>query len=238
MFVTLMYHLVDDTIEDSIALSRRAFGEQMQFLQNEGYRSLTIEEASAIAQNAVPAPPRAVLITFDDGYNDNVTHALPILARHGLCATNFVISAYIGRTNRWNPKACYDAYHLDWAGLRTWLAAGCDIGGHSHEHLCLTRLSEAEVRQAVRTNKELLEGELGRQLVAFSYPYGMYNALAKQIVAEAYAIAFSDTAGTWSPGTDRHAINRIGVRPEWHIQEFARRLAGAARWAAQPGAPG
>jgi len=233
MFVTLMYHLVNDEISDSIAVSRRAFEEQMRCLHDEGYHCLTIDEASAAAQSISPAPPCSVLITFDDGYADNVEHALPILTRYGLRATLFVISATIGQRNRWNPKACYDTWHLDWKGLRTWLAAGCDSGGHTHEHLCMTRLSEDEVRHTVRVNKEILEHGLGRTLVGFSYPYGMYNALAQRVVAESYSIAFSDTAGVWSPAADRYAINRIGVRPEWGVKEFRKRIELTARLAEQ-----
>ena len=233
MFVTLMYHMVDDTIEDAITVSRKTFAEQMQLLQDEGYHALTIQEAIAIAQGKLTALPRTVLITFDDGYRDNVAHALPILAQHGLRATLFVISAYIGQRNRWNPKACYDTWHLDWAGLRTWLAAGCDIGGHSHEHLCMTRLNEEELRHTVRVNQEVLQSGLGCTLAGFSYPYGTYSAQVKRVVAEAYAIAFSDTAGSWSPTADRYAINRIGVRPEWEIKEFRKRIEVMGKLAAR-----
>ena len=233
MFVTLMYHMVDDAIDDPIAVGRGAFAEQMRILQAEGYYALTSAEASAIAQGMLAAPPRAVLITFDDGYVDNVEHALPILAEHGLCATLFVISAYIGQRNRWNPKACYDTWHLDWAGLRTWLAAGCDIGGHSHEHLCMTRLDADELRAAVAVNKAVLEDGLGRELVGFSYPYGVYNAQVKRAVQEHYALAFTDTAGVWSPTADRYAINRIGVRPEWTLQEFRKRIEVMGKLAAR-----
>ena len=224
MFVTLMYHIVDDAIADSIAVGREAFAEQMHLLHVEGYYALTIAEAAAIAQGILTAPPRAVLITFDDGYRDNVEHALPILAEHSLRATLFVISAYIGQRNRWNPKACYDTWHLDWDGLRTWLAAGGDIGGHSHAHLCMTRLDADELRAAVTVNKAVLEDGLGRELVGFSYPYGVYNAQVKRAVQVHYALAFTDTAGVWSPTADRYAINRIGVRPEWTLQEFRKRI--------------
>jgi len=233
MFVTLMYHLVDDAIDDSIAVPRQAFAAQMQWLQDAGYQALTIAEAAAIAQGAAPPSPRAVLITFDDGYVDNVTHALPILVQHGLRATLFVISAYIGQRNRWNPKACYDAWHLDWGGLRAWLEAGGDIGGHSHEHLCMTRLDAEELRAAVTVNKALLEDGLGRELVGFSYPYGVYNGAVKRAVQEQYLLAFTDTAGSWSPSADRYAINRIGVRPEWTLQEFGKRVEVMGKLAAR-----
>lgn len=237
VFVTLMYHLVDDAIDDANAVARRAFADQMALLQDEGYACLSIEAAAAIAQGELAPPPRALLITFDDGYAGNVDVALPLLTRCGLCATMFVLSAYVGQNNRWNPKACYDVAHAGWDGLRTWLAAGCTVGGHSHAHLCMTRLAAEEVRQAVRLNRELLAAELGCSLVGFSYPYGVYNAQVKRIVAESYAIAFSDVAGTWSPTADRYAINRIGVRPEWDLKEFRRRIDLMGRLAASTSAP-
>jgi|CXWL01.1.fsa_nt_gi peptidoglycan/xylan/chitin deacetylase (PgdA/CDA1 family) len=221
MFATLMYHIVDDEIADPIAVSRQAFAEQMDFLKTEGYHTLSLDEACALARGERPAVPRSVLITFDDGYHDNVEHALPVLVRSGLTATLFVISAHIGQSNRWNPKACYDTRHLGWDGLRAWLAAGNEIGGHSHEHLCMVRLHETELRAAVRVNKEILEAGLDRALIGFSYPYGRFDERVRRVVAEHYQIAFSDSTGTWWPAADRYAINRIAVRPEWRLGEFA-----------------
>jgi len=233
MFVTLLYHRVDDAIADPIAVGRQAFAAQMQWLHAEGYHALTIAAAAAIAQGVQTAPPRAVLITFDDGYADNVTQALPILAQHGLCATLFVISAYIGQRNRWNPKACYDAWHLDWAGLHAWCAAGGDIGGHSHTHHCMTRLAADELSAAVRVNKTLLEEGLGRELLGFSYPYGVYNAAVQAAVQACYALAFTDNAGVWAPTADRYAINRISVHPAWTLQEFRKRVTVMGKLAAR-----
>ncbi|MDX1412697.1 MAG: polysaccharide deacetylase family protein [Candidatus Promineifilaceae bacterium] len=224
MFVTLMYHLIDGSIRASTAISEKAFDEQISLLRNIGYQFLSLSQAQEIVAGKIEAPPQGILITFDDGYADNITAALPVLMRYGVPAALFVISAYVGQSNRWNPKACYDSDHASWDELRIWLNGGCEIGGHSHDHLCMTRLNENEIRHSVQLNKDLLEDKLGIELTAFSYPYGLYNAAIRQIVSESFQLAFSDTAGSWVPWNDRYAINRLGVRPEWSIKEFQKRI--------------
>lgn len=224
MFVTLMYHLIDGSINASTAVSKEAFEEQIGFLNHEGYQFLSLSQAIEIMDGKRQAPQHGILITFDDGYADNIQSGLPILSKYNAPAALFVISAYIGQSNRWNPKACYDADHATWQDLRTWLRAGNEIGGHSHNHLCMTRLNSDEIRQTVHLNKEIIENELSIMLDAFSYPYGLYNTTVKEIVSESYKLAFSDTAGSWVPLHDRYAINRLSVRPEWGIKEFQKHV--------------
>jgi len=239
MFVALMYHLVDESIADPVSISPRAFAEQMRLLRDEGYHALSAAEAAAIAQGTMAPSPektassRAVFITFDDGYANNVEVALPLLAENGLRATLFVITAAMGQLNRWNPKACYDVRHASSDELRTWLAHGGDIGGHSHEHLCMARLHEEEIRSTLETNKRILTESLACSPLAFAYPYGVFTPAVRQQVAQHYALAFSDSAGVWSPVADCYAINRIGVRPEWSLSEFRRRLEVTALLAAR-----
>jgi peptidoglycan/xylan/chitin deacetylase (PgdA/CDA1 family) len=232
MFVTLGYHLINRAISDKIAISEEAFEDQLRYLQNAGYTTLTLEQAIAIAHGKKEAAPRSVLLTFDDGYADNAQVALPRLLAYGMCATLFVISAYVGQSNRWNPKACYDVNHMTWHELRLWRESGCDIGGHSHRHLCMTRLTPDELEETVRVNKEQLEEMLHMPMRAFAYPYGMFNSLVRQAVARRYEVAFAVDAGSWEPQQDRYAINRLTVHPKWNLQEFARQLEKHAALAA------
>lgn len=239
MFVTLLYHIINHTIPDRIAISEEAFEAQLSYLRQEGYNILTLDEAiSSVERRAMvearlalstglastQPSQRSVLITFDDGYAETVHTALPLLRAYNMTATLFMLSAYIGQTNRWNPRACYDARHLAWEELQCWLDAGCDLGGHSHAHLCMTRLDEQEMHDAILLNKRLLEDHLHTRLRAFSYPYGKFNQVAREVVSKQYKLAFSVHDGSWNARVDRYAINRLEIEPGWSIEEFARRL--------------
>lgn len=224
MFVTLGYHIINRAIRDKIAISEEAFEAQLHYLRERGYTTLSLEQAIADIDGEQEAPPRSVLLTFDDGYADNARVALPLLQAHNMRATLFVISAYAGQTNRWNPKACYDVRHMTWNELRLWHESGCDMGGHSHFHYCMTRLQPDELLEAVQINKHLVENKLGITLRAFAYPYGGFNQAVMDVVRQHYEIAFAVEDGKWNARSQRYAINRMTVFPKWGIEDFAKQL--------------
>lgn len=224
MFVTLLYHIINRSVCDKIALAEEAFEAQLSYLQTNGYTVLSLEQAIDILEGTHTAPRRAILLTFDDGYRDNFSTALPLLQSYGMVATEFVISAYVGRNNRWNPKACYDVNHMTWDELRLWQQAGCSIGGHTHTHLCMTRLDEIELYGEVVRNKSVLEEHLETPMRAFSYPYGAFNPLVQHVVSELYEVAFAVDNGDMLPHTARHTRHRLTVSPKWDITAFARHL--------------
>lgn len=224
MFVTLVYHLIDRTIDAKIAIAEAAFEAQLRYLREKHYTILSLAQAIAILNDEQEAPTRPVLLTFDDGYANNLYVALPLLQDYGMTATQFVISAYVGHTNRWNPRASYDVNHMTWDELRQWWENGCDIGGHSHEHFWMTRLNRPEIEAAVGINKSLLEKQLAIPVRAFSYPYGAYNQQVEAVVQESYELAFAVDPKHWDTPIDRFAIPRLSVQPGWSIEDFATRL--------------
>lgn len=224
MFLTLGYHIIDRSIHDNIAISEEAFEAQLAYLREHGYSILSLEQAIDDVDGRQAAPSPAVLLTFDDGYADTARTALPLLQKYGMTATLFVISAYVGQSNRWNPRACYDVQHMSWDELGSWLASGCDIGGHSHHHLCMTRLSAQEVQETVQLNKRLLEEQLHITPRAFAYPYGRFNQAVQDVIRQDYEIAFTVENGSWDASSGRFAINRMTVYPQWSHAEFVEQL--------------
>lgn len=226
MFVTLNYHIINSAISDYIAIGEAAFEQQLAYLKAHEFTALSLAQAIADLDGDWQAPPRSVLLTFDDGYADSVLVALPRLQAYGMRATLFVITGYIGQSNRWNTRACYDAQHMTWDELRYWRENGGDVGGHSHLHHCMTRLSLDEVGETIEQNKRLLEQEIGIAPRAFAYPYGRYNSAVIDVVRQHYELAFATDGGMWDARNNRYAINRLTVSPVWTIEEFAMHLDG------------
>jgi peptidoglycan/xylan/chitin deacetylase (PgdA/CDA1 family) len=224
MFLTLSYHIINKTISDKIAIREEAFEQQLAYLRTHGYSVLSLAQAIADLDGDWQAPGRSVLLTFDDGYADTAQVALPRLQAYGMRATLFVITGYIGQSNRWNTRACYDALHMTWDELRHWHEKGGDLGGHSHLHHCMTRLSVDELQETVERNKRLLEKETGITPRAFAYPYGRFNQAVIDVVRQHYAVAFATDGGAWDASANRYAINRLTVSPAWSVEEFARQL--------------
>ena len=91
----LMYHKVNDLWPNPITVPTAVFGEQMTLLGELGYVPVSLDAVRDHYVDGVPLPERAVLITFDDGYRDNLENAFPILAAHGYPAVVFVPIAYL-----------------------------------------------------------------------------------------------------------------------------------------------
>jgi peptidoglycan/xylan/chitin deacetylase (PgdA/CDA1 family) len=224
MFFTLNYHIINRAISDKIAISEEAFEQQLAYLREHGYHTLSLAQAIADIDGTQKAPSRSLLLTFDDGYADNAHVALPLLQAYAMRAALFVITGYIGQSNRWNTRACYDAQHMNWNDLRHWHDSGGDIGGHSHLHYCMTRLGYDELQETVRLNKRLIEKETGVTPRAFAYPYGRFNQAVIDVVRQHYELAFATDDGEWDASSHRYAINRLTVSPTWTIEDFARQL--------------
>jgi peptidoglycan/xylan/chitin deacetylase (PgdA/CDA1 family) len=121
--------------------------------------------------------PRAA-ITFDDGYADNHSYALPILAKYGMHATFFVTAGFVERNpaviGRFHQLAggARDITPLDWTQIRELSASGMHIGSHTYSHPNLARLSRAEVEDELRKSKDVIGNQLGAVIDLFAYPFG------------------------------------------------------------------
>jgi peptidoglycan/xylan/chitin deacetylase (PgdA/CDA1 family)/glycosyltransferase involved in cell wall biosynthesis len=226
MFVTLLYHHVDSRLRTDIAISETAFGEQLAHLRREGYPVLTLEEVLRTASGEAMPPERAVFLTLDDGYADNLQLALPRLRAQGMEATMFVPTAHVGCSNAWNTRVTYEARHLDWHELEEWIEGGGKIGGHTHAHESAEEVDAPLYRDSVQLNRRSLERRLGIEVVAFAYPYGHVTPEARAAVSDEYEIAWVVRGGTWDPQRDPFMLNRHVIGPHLRIRDFAYELEG------------
>jgi peptidoglycan/xylan/chitin deacetylase (PgdA/CDA1 family) len=223
MFTTLVYHIVNKRIDSKISISENVFKKQLELLLDR-YRILTLSDAINTIYKKENSTDQSILITFDDGYTDNVQIALPILCDLKIPASLFIITKYIGQLNRWNPGARYDVKHVTWDEIHKWVNSGNEVGGHSHSHICMTRLSENEIGSEILNNKKCLEKNLHLEIKAFSYPYGEFNKKVKRIVSKNYMIAFSTDEGISPTFRNRYSIKRLVVDPKWDLHNFDEKI--------------
>lgn len=189
----LMYHYIREVDERADPLGFRLsvrpdrFAEQMAWLRASGYKTVLMRELAACLRGEMLCPEPAVAITFDDGYADNATAALPILLRYGHRATFFVVSGFVGREG-----------YVSREQLRALHDSGMEIGSHTVSHADMAALPLAEARAEVVRSRAALEQMLGIEVVSFSYPAGSYTpALARAVRAAGYTSA----VGTSQHGT-------------------------------------
>lgn len=183
----LMYHSISEESSPlfaSYCLSTRRFAAHLAYLSDSGWRTMTAGAAASAIGTGAELPDKTVVLTFDDGYDDFHSAALPLLQRYGFSASLFVPTAYVGTTSRW-LRSCQeeDRRILTWSALSEIASTGVEIGSHSHTHPQLDRIPASAVRQEVSSAKAILEDGLQQRVTGFAYPYGYWNRLTRRALA-------------------------------------------------------
>lgn len=233
----LMYHSVSNQAQAIFApycVAPDQFREQIAWLAGQGYHAVTVAHLIEALQTGSALANKPILITFDDGFLDFYTHALPILAEYNTPATLFVVTSYVSSTSRWlKNEGEEDRPMLHWSHLNEIARCGIECGGHSHTHAELDRLDRAQAREEIGLCKRLLEDHLGRPVASFAYPFGYYDRPLKAIVREAgYHGACAVRHSASFRGDDLFALRRMMVSRDMTLEQFARLVSrGSSRWA-------
>ena len=210
----LMYHKVDpktphDSVGRSLTLDPAVFSAELAWLRTHAIRTLTMNDlADALARGEHPR--NAVVLTFDDGYNDAADVVTPILRKYGAHASFYVSAGFIG-----------DGRHASWAKLRTMHAEGMEIGCHGTHHLDLTRIRPAEASFEVRRCVDSLTAHLGRP-TTYAYAAGKWNATTLALMRLAgMKAALTERWGTVTKLTSPYTLPRRRIDRSTGIDSFA-----------------
>ncbi len=174
----LVYHQISEAPPKgatfrSLYVAPAAFARQMAMLKLLGYQGLSMSALLPYLRGEKTG--KVVGITFDDGYLNNLTHALPVLQRHGFSATCYALSNLLGQTNTWDRDIGIAQVPLMNAGqLRQWVAGGQEVGSHTQNHVRLLQCDAPTARAEMTQDRAALEGLLGVPVQHFCYPYGEY----------------------------------------------------------------
>jgi peptidoglycan/xylan/chitin deacetylase (PgdA/CDA1 family) len=203
----LMYHSVKEEVPEGsrLTVSVKTFERQIRFLKERRYNVIPLTTAAQGVAEKRRFPPKTVVITFDDGFRDNFTHAFPVLKKYGLCATLFVILDEVGR-----PRGD----RLSWEEIRIMRDSGLfQFGSHTFTEVPLVNIrSQEEVKRQIFDSKKALEEKLGVPVEAFSYPEGFFTPQIKEWVRLAgYKLAVATNPGKKIPDDDVFALKRLRI---------------------------
>jgi peptidoglycan/xylan/chitin deacetylase (PgdA/CDA1 family) len=213
----LMYHYIRvnpdprDYMGFRLSVKPSDFAAQMDWLDRRGYHPVTTLDLVNYLNGAKGLPSKPIVLTFDDGYADFYTAAVPILRLHDFTAVAYVVSGFIGWPGYMNA-----------AQVRSLQGAGFEIGSHTVHHVDLTRQSGDALNYELATSKQTLERLLGRQVTAFCYPSGKFGGReANAVAAAGYVDATTTLGGSYRTMAGRYTWSRLRVSGGESLAEFA-----------------
>jgi len=190
------YHSINNE-NCPISLNLEEFEKQLVFFKKNNFQSIHCNEIKNTSK-------KKFIITFDDGYKDLITNALPLLKKYNFKATCLIISNLIGKRNIWDEfnENIKDKELMNLSDINYWLKNGMKIGSHSKNHKKLTKLDDKEKIDEIINSKNELESLTGTTIDSFCYPYGLYNENVVNIVKEKYDFAFTTNRSRFN--TNKH----------------------------------
>lgn len=225
----LMYHQVTPHPPRAFrryAITPRVFAAQMTWLSLTGHRTIGLDVLLDHHVARRPLPPRSVIITFDDGFQDCVEHVGPVLSARGFTAIVYLVAGLVGQTTRWlRPELGIELPLMDWPAVRSLAAAGFQVGSHTMTHARLPTLTRSACRDELSVSRRLLEDCLGHEVVHLAYPFGAFDEHVRRMAADAgYRSACSTRPGLSAPDDDPLALHRVTVYGHDSLLDFACRL--------------
>lgn len=210
----LTYHHIGSGAE-WLYVTEADFEQQLVYLRERGYTPISVAElAEGLAGRAL-LPPRPIVLTFDDGYEDNFQAALPVLLRQGMRASFFVVTGKIGQPG-----------YMSWKQARQMREQGMEIGSHTVHHYTLNEINLNEMERELLASRLMLESNLPATAPVFANPFGETAPAVVDLLAKTgYRAACSSVVGLNYPGEDLFMIRRLSVpKPRFGLWDFRLRL--------------
>ncbi len=223
--IMLMYHSVErdvGAVKWPWSISIKLFKDHLDLLCDHGWKARTMAE---IVQTPIEClAPKTIVITFDDGFENNL-QAVDALIERGMLATWFIVTGAIGQVPHWKDSGRPEDRILDASSLRNMRDAGMEIGSHSVNHRKLPSLTDPELTLELAQSKNTLEDILGSPVKSFAYPYGIWDERSETAVSRS-GYRFACTTQTGAALKDNHPLRlrRLAIFNHDSAAALARKL--------------
>jgi peptidoglycan/xylan/chitin deacetylase (PgdA/CDA1 family)/glycosyltransferase involved in cell wall biosynthesis len=221
-FPIMMYHkVVDQTLETKhrIFVTKKTFQKHLQFYKWRGFETINFADLSDFWNFRRPMsefPRKPLMITFDDGYLNNLQNAVPLLQGFGFKSTVFLLASTKVKSNAWDAADGTPQLPLMNSIERLQLKkTGQEVGSHGFSHEKLTSMNETQTKDEVQNSKLALEKEFGAPVFVYAYTYGLKNEFSEKSVADSgYDFAVNTTTGGLHIADNPFSLFRVSIFPE------------------------
>jgi peptidoglycan/xylan/chitin deacetylase (PgdA/CDA1 family) len=217
----LMYHYIRvnpnpyDRLGYNLSVTPADFAAQMDWLARNGYHPITFAELHSYLNGQRGLPSRPVILSFDDGYADFYTTALPILRAHDFSAVAYVVSGFVGRSGYMTAAQVVEADR-----------SGIEIGAHTVDHVDLAKQSSNGLHYQLTASKASLEQLVGHPVLSLCYPSGRFNSTVAAAAENAgYRDATTTRWGSLRTLGSRYVWDRLRINGGETLDQYARDVA-------------
>jgi peptidoglycan/xylan/chitin deacetylase (PgdA/CDA1 family) len=209
----LEYHVLGQAPEDApypeLYVGRTDFSKQMDWLEEQGYEAVTLEQVEEAWYGSGTLPPKPIVLSFDDGYRPQFTFALPELRKHGWAGVL-------------NLKA--EGSDLYESNVEAMIGAGWELAAHTIHHLDLTELGPEELEEEVAGSRKILQREYGVPVKDFCYPAGKFDeTVVAAVEAAGYVGATTEISG-YAEKDAPYELARFEILGDSHVAGLAEDL--------------
>jgi peptidoglycan/xylan/chitin deacetylase (PgdA/CDA1 family) len=222
----LMYHHIappspsDDAIRKDLTVSPSDLDDQLRYLKGHGYEPILMDTLMRNLTLGEALPAKPVVLTFDDGYDDNYAYALPLLSKYGFRGTFFVMT---------DPVDARRSEYMSWDQVREMSVLGMEMEPHSRSHPDLRNRTNESLVWEILGSKEAVEAHTGVPCRYFAYPSGKYDGAVIAMLKSAFFWgAVTTEPGDLQSSSAPFELKRIRVHGAGTIEQFAAIL--GAQW--------
>ncbi len=225
----LMYHQIDEPPPRGaklrgLVVSPQSFAWQMRMLRLLGFKGCSMRDLEPYLEGEKSG--KVVGITFDDGYQNNLQNALPVLVRHDFTATCYGLAGMVGGVNDWDRDVVVPKPLMSRQEWIKWRDAGMDIGSHTLTHVDLAASTAESAWREISASRQEWGALINYDVRHFCYPYGRYLPQHVQMVSEAgYRTATTTRRGRVRVGDNPLELKRIMVARATHPLQFFLKIA-------------
>ena len=200
-------------------VEKENFEQQMCYLRDYVYESIFFEDMEK------ELPNKAILITFDDGFETVYKNAVPIMKKYGMKGNIYLPTKYVEENTE---------HFMSWQMLKELHDTNqCSVAAHTHSHVDIRTLDEENMKKEIEVSNQLLQERLGINTNAFCMPYGKYNKKSIELLKKVggYRYLFASFYGhACDKKLETALIPRIGISNDDSIEVFQKKLEGKLNW--------